>query len=356
MANLVIRPEKIGDLVVSTPVFRAFKETFPDEPVHLLTDEVSAPLVRDDPHLDRIITVPWRSRRRGDRLPLRQLYSLIKKNGPYRRAAILFPSYNPWNWLTGLAGIRPVAQLGGTWSAVLWRHRMVFRRNHVGGESASELYLSVAARVGAHLPADPGVRRPRLYLNETERAAILKRFPSLSEPNKIFIHAFNVVNNANVSPADYFKIGCHLAETTPFRVYLVGTEAEARAAALPTDPRVSTELIGQLKLRELMAACTHADLLIGGSSGVAHVAAALGTPTLALFCPATNLHLVWGPQGPWTKVLAAPADCCKRITPSTSGCGWPGFCNLAFAFPPELIRREGLDLVARARAGGRNPA
>jgi ADP-heptose:LPS heptosyltransferase len=352
MASLVIRPEKIGDLVVATPVFRALKASFPDEPVHLLTDEINAPLVRQDPHLDRILTIPWRSRYRGHRPSLPALHSLIAKNGPYRRAAVLFYDYNPWNWLAGLNGIRHVAQIGGTLSAILWHHRMVLRRNHVGGEPMFELYLKVAEKIGAHLPPDPALRKPRLYVSDAERAAILERFPALAAPDRILIHPFSVSAGANIHPPDYFKLARHLVETTPFRVYFLGTAAEGRSASFPAHPRISSELVGQLDLRELMAACSHADLVIGGSSGTVHVSAAIGTPTLGLYCPAYRHDLVWGPQGPWTKVLVAPADCCKRIAPAQSGCAWPGFCNLAFAFTPELIRREAGDLIRRARESG----
>ena len=348
MASLVIRPEKIGDLVVTTPVFRALKESFPGEPVHLLVDETGAALVQHDPHLDRIIPVRWRDRHRGGHLPLPGLFSLIRKNGPYRRAVILYPGWNGWNWLAGLAGIPRVAQIGGTWSALAWRHSMVLRRNHVAGEPTSELYLQVAAKAGAHMP-EPGSWLPQLYITDAEKAALLKKFPGLAAPDKIFVHAFSLSTGANLTPAGYFDLCHHLVETTPFRVYVLGTEAEGRSVTLPSHPRISTGLVGTLSLRETAAACSQADLLIGGSSGVIHIAAALGIPTLGLYCPAYQHHLVWGPRGRWAKVLISPPETCRRMGSSTGPCNWPGFCNLSFAFPPELIRREAEELIRQAR-------
>jgi ADP-heptose:LPS heptosyltransferase len=354
MASLVIRPEKIGDLVVATPVFRALKESFPDEPVHLLVDETCAALVTHDRHIDRIIPVRWRDRHRGGHLPLPGLFSLIRKNGPYRRAVILYPGWNPWNWLAGLAGIPRVAQIAGTWSALAWRHAMVLRRNHASGEPMSELYLQVAAKAGAHVP-EPGSSFPQLYITDAEKEAIRERFPALRAPDKIFVHAFSLSTGANLTPAGYFNLCHHLVETTPFRIYLLGTEAEGRGVTLPVHPRISTELVGKLSLREMAAACTQADLLIGGSSGVIHVAAALGVPTLGLYCPSYQHHLVWGPRGRWAKVLISPPETCRRNGASTGPCGWPGFCDLSFAFPPELVRREAEELISRARNAPSDP-
>lgn len=54
-ASLVVRPEKLGDLVVATPVFKALKESFPDSPLCVLTDNVFADIIRHDPFVDRIV-------------------------------------------------------------------------------------------------------------------------------------------------------------------------------------------------------------------------------------------------------------------------------------------------------------
>jgi ADP-heptose:LPS heptosyltransferase len=342
MASLIIRPEKIGDLIVSTPVFRALKESFPNEEVHLLTDELGAELVRHNPYLDRIIAIPWKSRARDEHLPLRDIYRLLRQNGPYRRAVILYFSWNPWNWLLALLRIPRVAQITGTWSALLWRHQMVLRNNHVDGAPMSELLLRVAEQVGAIPNPDPAARWPRLDVTAAERQALLERFPSLAPAGRIFLHPFSVTGGANLAPQNYFDLARHLADTTPpYRIYLVGTAAEAAKVTLPQHPRISTELIGQLNLRELLAACALADLVIGGSSGVLHIAGAVGTPALGLYCPCDQHDRVWGPQGKFVKILTPPLHQCRRHDPTAqSPCAWPPFCNLSFAFTFEQIRQE----------------
>jgi len=64
-------------------------------------------------------------------------------------------------------------------------------------------------------------------------------------------------------------------------------------------------------LPDLIGLTDAADLFIGNDSGPAHVCAAVGTPTLALFGP-TN-PVIWGPLGSHTKTLHAPGGILKDL-------------------------------------------
>jgi ADP-heptose:LPS heptosyltransferase len=80
---------------------------------------------------------------------------------------------------------------------------------------------------------------------------------------------------------------------------LVAGPAEA---AEPLPP--GAVLARDLPLRTLGAVLARAGLFVGNDSGVSHLAAAWGTPTLALFGP-TDPE-VWSPQGPRVGTLRAP--------------------------------------------------
>ncbi|PIY60413.1 hypothetical protein COY95_01905, partial [Candidatus Woesearchaeota archaeon CG_4_10_14_0_8_um_filter_47_5] len=66
---LVIRLDHIGDMILATPVFKNLKENFNAE-VHVLCREMTVEVIKNNPHIDRIITFnsPWFSR--GDSAPL----------------------------------------------------------------------------------------------------------------------------------------------------------------------------------------------------------------------------------------------------------------------------------------------
>lgn len=82
------------------------------------------------------------------------------------------------------------------------------------------------------------------------------------------------------------------------RVAVFGTVAEREQAqvlfaALPGDRTL--DLMGQLNLLEIQACFEQVDMFIGNDSGLMHMAAAAGVPTLGLFGPSREEHYApWG--------------------------------------------------------------
>ena len=58
MKVLVTRTDRLGDLVLSLPVFAALKNACPDWEIHAMVAPGAVPLVENDPHLSRVWT--WR--------------------------------------------------------------------------------------------------------------------------------------------------------------------------------------------------------------------------------------------------------------------------------------------------------
>lgn len=340
-SNLVVLPGKLGDYVVATPTFRAMKESFPDQPLHLLADDVFYPLLEGNPYLDKIIPISWR----GPRRSWWDIYSSVRKNGPYQRAVILEANIEQWNWVLALNGIWKVAQIGGTLSAKLLGHRCIRRNWSKNHDHISKTFLKAAVALGASVPENG---MPQLYLSDEERQGVLTRFPFLIGSGKIFIHAFGISTVSNLSPKSYFKVADYLAQNSGCRIYLIGTESELKKSNYLPIPGVSTELIGSLNIRELMAVCSHANLVIGGSSGVTHIASALGVPTLGLYCPNHHHHLMWNPLGPASKTLSFDYAICRHNGATSGPCQGPfQFCDIAFAFTNEQILAEANKLMER---------
>jgi len=95
-------------------------------------------------------------------------------------------------------------------------------------------------------------------------------------------------------------------------IVVTGTAAEAAECAAIIDhvPR-AVNLCGALSLAELVALIASADLLVANSTGVLHIAAALGIPVVGLFPsePPALSPARWGPLGKSASVLSAtPID------------------------------------------------
>ena len=341
-ANLIVRPEKLGDLVVATPVIRAFKETYPDQPLHLLTDDVYADAVRDDPHLDKIITMRWKARTAPHRDSYWSIYRKMAGQ-PYERAALLYYNCEKLNWLMAALRVREVAQLGGTVSAYLFGHTQVRRRGNAKRAHYSTFYLRVAEALGART-ASPW---PQLYLAEEEKAAFRRRFPFLEEKKtRMIVHPFGHGSAPNYSLAAYVRVMEMLAEDSSLEIFVTGTAKEKAQWEPYRHLPVRTDWLGELNVREWMAAATEAALVMCGSTGVIHVAAALNRPTLGVYCPYIGSSPdIWGPLGRNVHLLVVPENLCKAIQPCDSGCTKSVLCDLSFAVKPETVTQKAREVL-----------
>ena len=103
------------------------------------------------------------------------------------------------------------------------------------------------------------------------------------------------------------------------------------------------DLSGRLSLPELAALIAGAKIFFGVDSLPMHMAAAVGTPAVALFGPSGE-HM-WGPWGPGHKVVAKDWDCrpCGR-----DGCGGSKVSRCLVEIETDEVT-EALDAVLEGR-------
>ena len=99
-----------------------------------------------------------------------------------------------------------------------------------------------------------------------------------------------------------------LARPPPPRLLLIGGEADqAQLDALTAAWRGAPVLLARdFPLPHLAALLARCRLFLGHDSGISHLAAAAGVPSLLLFGPTDPA--VWAPANPHVSILAAPAD------------------------------------------------
>lgn len=342
LANLIVRPEKLGDLIVATPVFRAFKESFPDQPLHLLTDEVFAEVVRHDPHLDKIITIRWKGRERGQREPWWSIYRKLSVHR-YERAALFYYNVEMWNWLMAALRVKHVAQLGGTYSSFLLGHKRVMRRMYEGRMHFSGWYLKVAQLLGTvAVPMEP-----KVYLLPEEKKAFDARFPWASDGRlRVFLHPFGYGSSPNMNEAMYVALAERLIKELGAEVQLSGSTGDAKSLREKWPDMVRRDWLGTLSLREWAIAAQRSSLVICGSTGVAHVASAVGAPLLGIYCPFLGSHPdIWGPIGPKAHVVVAAEHACRKMTPQTDSPCDGGNCNLGAVLGVEKVFHAAREII-----------
>ena len=114
--------------------------------------------------------------------------------------------------------------------------------------------------------------------------------------------------------ARFAALGDRLIETCAAQLLITGGPADrALAASVRQHMRHPAILAaGQRTIRQIGALLERAQLLVSNDTGVAHLAAAIGTPLVALYGPTSPV--LTGPLGdPQRTVVLHHGDCCPRI-------------------------------------------
>jgi len=277
MAGLLfITSTRIGDTVLSTGLLDRFMAMLPDAPVTVACGPVAAPLFAHLPRLERVHAMA--KRRRGG-----HWWELWRATAGRRWDAVVDLRGSAISWVLS-AGRRFVRR---RWRTADDRHRVVELGAAFGfaPPPAPRLWLGPAerARAAALLPAG----RPVLAIGPTANWAGKEwrgeRFADLAR---------------RLTAADGPLPGAAVA--------VLAAESERDRArpvldALPADARI--DLVG-LSLLEAAACLEPAALFVGNDTGLMHIAAAMGAPTLGLFGPSDDRH--YAPWGGRAAVVRTP--------------------------------------------------
>lgn len=300
---LAVRLDNLGDVLVTTPAIHAIKASLPDAAITLLASPVGAQAARLNPDIADVITyeAPWMDP--WGRLPqdrAREEAALAAVRVGAFDAAIIFTSFRqsplPAAYLCYLAGIplRLAASIDGPGSLLTTRHRHPEVPMH-----EVERGLDLVGAVGL------GTTERDLVLRVPDEArdhldATLREVGGDADRPLIVIHP-GCSMPARTYPWELFAACAELAvERLGATIVLTGAADEEPLVArirdlLGANARAATHAFaGSLPFPAFCALIERADLTITNNTGPMHIAAAVGTPVVALFA-LTNPPEQWGP-------------------------------------------------------------
>lgn len=315
MNILLVRPDGIGDEILSLPVATELRRAMPGARLCFLSSVYAAPVLAHHPDLDDVLTVTGRE-------TLGELVRLFRRDVD---AAVFLKPFRRLMTAAWLARVPLRVGTGYRWYSWLLNRRVYeHRRDFSRHESAYNLGLLRG------LGLFPGeVSPPRLVVTAVERdraRGLLGGMPAL----RVLVHPGGFSSRV-WKPAHFRDLILRLAREGR-GVLLTGSAAERDK--LRADARVSawpagvSDLMGELTLRQLMAVMAESHAVVSMSTGPMHIAAALGIPTVSIFDPRRNQSPTrWQPLG--TGVVLRPEvptcekcvyeacpywDCLDRIT------------------------------------------
>lgn len=305
---LVVRADRIGDLINTTPLFRALKTRWPDAEITALVHPQSAPVLEHNPFVAAIWTDDAQGEHRGREGFWRQVRRIREERFD---TALVAMARTRWVAMVRLAGIPN--RLASTWrpSNTIWGVRSVPHRRTRDGRHESDYALDMARVLGVQIAAREFL--PEVFVTdaETEQARAVLRGAGITGP-PITVHP-GFRTGPNLPIGTYQEIAAGLA-AAGHPVIITGASAEAPdiTAAFGDIPGVFN-LAGKFDLRGLAAVLRECALFVGGSTGPMHLAAAVGTPVVAAFCRFPAVHpRRWGPLGNEHRIVTVPVGGCAR--------------------------------------------
>lgn len=296
---LCVRPDNLGDVLMTTPAIRALRHAHRGRRITLLTSTAGASVARHIPEIDDLVVFdpPWyrHARTGGADAVARAIEDIRERKFD---AAVLFTVFSqnplPNAMLCYQAGIPRVAGYCRENPYELITDWLPDKEPLYGARHEVQRQLDLATELGArpddtamslHVPADALATAEQVLEDSgiDMRQPWLLLHPGASEARRRY-------------PPERFAIAARdIAECLGYQVVITGTSAEAPLAESIADCCDSdvVSIAGRLDMASFIALVNRAPLLISNNTGPAHIAAAVQTPVVVLYALTNPQHAPW---------------------------------------------------------------
>ncbi len=346
---LVIKLRHHGDVLLAAPVLRVLKARAPRAEVDALVYDDTAPMLDGHPALAQLHVVGrnWRNEDPLSRFLLEKaLYEALRARHYDLIVHLTEQPRGAWlaRTLSARYRVAPAAPGKGAFWQKSFTHLYALARN--GHRHKVEENLDALRRIG--IQPEPAERRVDFIPGATAGTSVaaLLDAEGLSERGYVHMH-----------PASRWSFKCWPAEknaelidrlSARHRVVLTAApdpeelafvhEIMARTKARPVN------LAGKLSIKELGALTARARLFVGVDSMPMHLAAAMGTPTVALFGPSGEDE--WRPWQVPHRVVTAKFTCRPC---GNDGCGGGKVSECLTTLPVADVQAALEQLLAEGR-------
>ncbi|MFA5437795.1 MAG: glycosyltransferase family 9 protein [Candidatus Omnitrophota bacterium] len=295
---LVIRLDRIGDIVLSTPAIRSLRRSFPEATIHFMATKYTKDILLGNPNIDQV--------RVYEEGPCKEVYDA---------AVALHPGILQ-NYLVFASGAHTRIGYGGFGGSFFLTHIIPDpRREPICHE------VEVALKAVKELGCSPDDQHLEIFKNADSEGFVQQYLEGLGISESDFItviHPGSRQEYLRWGKDKFAHIALRLMRERKAKVIITGSSKEDKlvkevASLMEDKPFCCTGLT----LGQLISLLGKAKLFVGNSTGPMHIAAALNIPVVAIFGPQhqSDSYLRWGP---WSKnsVVVRKEQNCRDCLPS----------------------------------------
>jgi heptosyltransferase-3 len=341
---LVVKLRHHGDVLLSSPVFSLLKARAPQAEIDALVYDDTRDMLTGHPAIAQVHGIDRAWKRQGLLTQARREWAMLGALRARRyQLVVLLTDHRRGMWLPAL--LRPTWTVAPAVDDFWWRHlhTHTYRLPRHTHRHTVEANLDALRRVGLY-PTEED-KRVVMVPGEAAEARVESLLASQGLAPKGFIH---------VHPTSRWLFKAWREESSAQMLRRLSEEGHRIVVTAAPDAREKAivgrilaqagvdvvDLSGALSLRELAALAARARLFVGVDSAPMHIAAAMGTPVVALFGPSDER--VWGPWRVPHRVVAG-AQPCRPC--GNDGCGGGKVSECLTTLPVERVLPAAQELL-----------
>ena len=316
---LIVRTDRIGDVVLSLPLAELVKKHYPDCRITFLLKNYTKSLAEGHPFIDNILIL----NEKNNKISLLNNIRQIRKNS-YDVAIVVYPTFIT-SLIIFLSGIHKRIGTGYRWYSILFNYKVYeHRKNALKHEL--EYNVNLLKYFGIEENVNPSNVNFNLKIaqRDDERVKTILRVKGIDLKKLIIIIHPGSGGSAVDLPVNKFKDLIEIISgNLSVEIIISGTKSEMELCHSLFIPGKTKNLAGLFDLAELKALINHSDIFIANSTGPLHIAAALGKYVIGFYPKIPQCSTKrWGPYSDKSIVFTPNLECynCTREQCERSDC------------------------------------
>jgi lipopolysaccharide heptosyltransferase II len=296
---LCIRPDNIGDVIMTAPAIKALKYSVAGRKITLLASKAGAAIAKFIPEIDDVILfdTPWV--KNGADHSGGEVKKIIEEIGKRKfDGAVIFTVYSqnplPSAMICYMAGIPRIAGYCRENPYHLITEWIPDKEPIYEIKHEVERQLDLVNTLGAHSKSD------ELYLtiSKSSESKILKDLKErgiLPDSDYVLIHPGVSEERRQFSVEKFAETAQLIIEEIQYNVLVTGTAQESELTNYISQytQGKAKSLAGKLTMEELIVVIKNAKVIISNNTGPVHIAAAVQTPVIVMYAMTNPQHAPW---------------------------------------------------------------